>query len=703
MSMLSKFTAVSVVLLLASLCASVTSASALTFYVAPNGKDSHPGTKDRPFATFERARDAIREVKKKNLPKGGITIFVRAGTYELRQSFELTSEDSGTADAPIVYRTRKGEDARLAGGRTVTGWQPVTDASVLNRIDPAARGQVLQADLRAMGVTDFSQLGGGFGLGGGPGLELFFQDQPMTLARWPNDGFIKIVSVEGTTERNVRGTKGCAEGKFVYEGDRPRRWVGEKEAWVLGYWFWDWAEQRHRIETLDPEKRLITVAPPYHGFGYRKGQWFYGFNLLSELDVPGEWYLDRQQGILYFWPPSPIEKGKAVVSIQPTLVTMKDASNVTFRGITFEAARGTAIVMSGGTSNRIIGCTLRNLGSSAIRISGGTAHGVVGCDIYGTADGGITLEGGNRTTLKPGGHFAENNHIHHYSRWNRIYRPGIALSGVGNRASHNLIHNAPHMAISFGGNDHVIEFNEIHSVSYESNDAGAIYAGRNWTARGTVIRCNYLHHINGFEGRGCVGVYLDDMYCGTTIASNLFYKVTRAAFVGGGRDNVIENNIFVDCKPAVHVDARALGWAHATADAWIKEGHEKGTLSGTSFNRPPYNERYPQLRNILDDEPAAPKGTVVARNVCSAGKWDEIEKKALPYVTFQDNLLDRDPRFVNAAREKFQLRSDSPAYKLQFKRIPIEKIGLINNENRASWPVSHIVRPMVEPPVKQKK
>ena len=130
----------------------------------------------------------------------------------------------------------------------------------------------------------------------------------MTLARWPNDGFIKITEVLGPTPVDVRGTKGCKEGKFAYDSDRPKRWAGEKDLWVHGYWFWDWAEQRHPVESLDAEKRVITLKPPYHGYGYRKGQWFYAFNLLAELDRPGEWYLDRSTGVLYFWPPAPLEQ-----------------------------------------------------------------------------------------------------------------------------------------------------------------------------------------------------------------------------------------------------------------------------------------------------------------------------------------------------------------------------------------------------------
>ena len=679
--------------------------TAADFYVAPTGDDANPGTEAKPFATLERARDAVRQSKAESArrpkliqnPKSRTEVIVRGGTYELKRPFELTSEDSGSAKAPIIYRARKGETVRLVGGKTVTGWKPVTDTAVLNRLDLAARGQVVQADLRALGVTDYGEMGGGFALGGGPGLELFFNDQPMTLARYPNDGFIKITGVLGETPVDVRGTKGCKEGKFTYDGDRPQRWVGEKDAWVLGYWFWDWAEGRHRIGSLDAEKKVMTLAKPYHSYGYRKGQWFYGFNLLCEIDQPGEWYLDREAATLYFWPPTAIEKGRATVSVLSNLVSMTSASHVTLRGFTFEAARNDAIIMKGCTNSLIAGCTIRNIGSWAVRVGDGQNSGVVGCDIYATGDGGISISGGNMKTLTPAGLYAENNHIHHWSRWNRMYRPAIMVTGVGNHVAHNLLENSPHTAIGFGGNDHVIEFNEIHSVCYESNDAGAIYSGRNWTMRGTVIRCNYLHHINGFEGRGCVGVYLDDMYCGTTIASNLFYKVTRAAFIGGGHDNTIENNIFVDCKPAVHVDARGMGWAHAMPAGLVKEGREKSTLNGICFTEPPYSTRYPKLIGILDNDPASPTGSFVARNVCWGGKWDGMEKKAKPFITLQDNLLDQDPRFVNTAKLNFQLCNDSPAFKLGFKRFPIKKIGLYRSADRASWPVKHTVRLMVEP------
>ena len=195
------------------------------------------------------------------------------------------------------------------------------------------------------------------------------------------------------------------------------------------------------MESIDTAQHVIALMPPYHHYGYRKGQWYYALNLLSELDRPGEWYLDRSSGILYFWPPAPLDQGKTLVSVMPHLVRMKGASHVTLRGLNLEACRGSAVLVSEGTGVHIVGCTIRNVGSWAVEISGRKSR-VVGCDIYETGDGGIIFPGGDRKTLTPAGLVAENNHIHHYSRWNRISRPAVSLDGVGHQVAHNLIDNA---------------------------------------------------------------------------------------------------------------------------------------------------------------------------------------------------------------------------------------------------------------------
>ncbi len=674
--------------------AAVSAPAGLTLHVAPGGQDTWsgrqaaPGNGDGPFATLPRARDEIRKLKAAGpLPAGGVTVEVAPGVYELTAPLALEAQDSGTPAARIVYRGQRGNRPRLVGGKVVTGFTKVSDAAELQRLDETARGHVYVADLRAQGVQAFAPLQPGPNWAQwSPGLEVFWRDRPMTLARWPNQGYAKIADLRGPTAVDVRGTKGCKEGLFTYDGDRPARWVGQPQVLLHGWWFWDWADQRLMVERIDPAKREIALqAKPLHAFGFRKGQWWYAANILCELDQPGEWYLDRATGRLYFWPPEPLADGDVKVSFLRDLVTMKGVSSVTLQHLGLECVQGTAVTVDGGADVQLIGCDIRNTGGYAAALNG-KAHGVTGCDISQCGDGGVRLNGGDRRALLPGGLFAENNHVHHYGRVNPILRAAFHLDGVGNRLSRNLIHDAPHKGILFSGNDHVIELNEIHNVVEHANDAGVMYAGYNPTMRGHIIRWNWIHHIYGYEGKGCIGIYLDDMFCSALMFGNVFYQVPRATFIGGGRDNTIENNVFVDCTPAVHVDARALGWAKDGVKTLLAR------LKEMPFSDEPWRTRFPQLLTYADDEPAVPKGNRVVRNICWGGKWDEVEQVARPHVKFEDNLVGQDPLFVDAAKLDFRLRPDSPAHKLGFQPIPFERIGLYASELRASWPVEHPVR-----------
>ena len=313
-----------------------------------------------------------------------------------------------------------------------------------------------------------------------------------------------------------------------------------------------------------------------------------------------------------------------------------------------------------------------------MRISGGGTNGVVACEVYQTGEGGISLSGGDRARLTPGGHYAENNHIHNFGRVVRTYRPGVGVSGVGQRVVHNVIHDGPHNAILLGGNEHLIEFNEIYDVCYETGDVGAFYMGRDWTARGTQIRHNYFHDIHGPGLYGAMAVYLDDAASGTSVIGNIFYRSGRAAFIGGGRDNQIENNIFVECDPSVHVDARGLNWMRASVE---ENGVLRQRLAAMPYQRPPWSERYPQLLTLLDDQPGAPKGNVVERNIRVGGKWLNVDKAAAPWVSPTNNWVDREPGFVNAERLDFRLRKDAPARAIGFRDIPVDEIGL----ERRDW------------------
>jgi len=667
-------------------------AAAAVLYVAPNGNDGNPGTAERPFATLQRARDEIRQRRSAAaMPEGGITVEVRGGTYELAQPLHLTAQDSGTPNAPIVYRAKAGETVNVAGGREVTGWKLVAEPAQLARLDESARGQVWQADLNAQGIPDLEGIGSARTYQSDPGLEVFFQDQPMTLARYPNCGYMTIASALDAEGKPAAGIVTSPEGRFVCEDPRSARWAKQQDIWLHGFWVYDWADLRIPVASVDPAARTISLGPrPGQSFRVRSGQWFYAQNVLCELDSPSEWYLDRGTATLYFWPPAPLDSGKVVVSVVRDLVQLDDVSHVTFRGLLFEAGRGSAVVVKGGGGVRVAACTIRNMGNWAVKVYGGTGHEVVGCDIYQTGQGGVHLEAGDRKTLTPAGHCADNNHIHHTARWDPVYQQAITVFGVGNRATHNLIHHVPHIAIGFTGNDQIIEYNEIHSAVFQSNDAGAIYTSppdETWSMRGHKIRYNYLHNIHGFQRKGCLGVYLDDCFSSADISSNVFYDVATAILIGGGRDNLMTNNMFVNCGRAFSIDARGLGWAKGVGVFATKELHD------LNYKQPPWSVRYPELLAILEDDPLAPKGNVMARNICWGGPWGWTQAEAQPLVKFENNLIGTDPRFAGKPPADFGLADDSPAYQLGFQPIPLDKIGVYQSADRASWPIEHSLRP----------
>jgi hypothetical protein len=654
-------------------------------YVSPAGNDVNSGAKDHPFRTIQRARDAARQqINQGTARRTPLTVLIAGGTYELEKSFELSARDSGTKDAPVCYRAEPGAEVRLAGGRQIPldACKPVQDAAILARLDGGARGHVLQVDLKALGITDF----GGVVPDGKRG-ELFFNDQSLTLARWPNQGFVKIVAVTGGRPVDVRGTVGDEIGKFTYDGDRPSRWTGETDAWLHGYWFWDWAEQYHKVASLDTKTRTITLAPPYHCYGYRNGQHYYAVNLLAELDTPGEWYVDRQTGFLYFWPPSPVQQARVVFStLEAPVILLKNVSHVILRDLIVETTRGDGIVLEGGEANLVAGCTVRNAGATGVVVRGGARHGVAACNVY-QVNAGIRISGGDRVTLTPAGNYATNNHIHDFARLKRTSMPAIELLGVGNRAEHNLIHDAPHWAISFHGNEHLMEFNEIHDVCRETGDVGVFYTGRDWTVRGNVIRYNFIHHVTGPGACGAQGVYLDDCASGTVVFGNVIYKTTRAMLIGGGRDNRIENNLMLRCTQSIDFDNRGLGWMkyHVVGpDAFMP-----ARLAEIPYRQSPWCERYPQLLNLLQDDPGSPKANVVRNNAVNHCQPLSLAKEVVQFGTVADNLTtDEDFGFEDAGKMDFRLRRDSVVYRRlpKFQTIPFEKIGLYRDEYRTSLP-----------------
>lgn len=661
-------------------------------YVSPGGSDAGPGTKERPFATLERAREAVRILKESGkLPKKGLTIWLRGGDHFRDGALELEAADSGLPGRPVVWRAYKNERVRLLGGRVLRGFGPVKDPAVLARLSEAARDKVVCLDLIQAGLKDPGVMTSrGFGRPvAAAHSELFYGGRPMTLARWPNDGEFGAIAgfpSEGGADDGHGTILGALENGFFYSGDRPRRWKGTGDIWVHGYWAYDWANTYEKVAFIDVERRLVKTAAPFGKYGFRTGQRIYFLNVFEELDQPGEWYLDHGTGMLYFWPPARTGPGDGAVSpggpteavlsvLAGPLIRMNGVSNVIFRGILLAAVRGNAIEIRGGAHDRIAGCAIRDVGDYGVVVSGGTDHGVIGCDIEDTGDGGVWLTGGDRMTLTAGGHFVENCRFRRQGRWSKCYAPAVLMDGVGLRVSNCLISDHPHSAIIYTGNDHLIEFNEIHHVALETGDVGAIYSGRDWTFRGNRIQYNFIHHMGGV-GLGSMGVYMDDCVSGTEVFGNIFYFVQRAMFIGGGRDHKVENNIFVDCRPAVQVDGRGLD----KSPVWSRMVNETMKESLRDVPQDLYRRRYPEIAG-LDRYYAVmagvpPENDLIARNVC-VGDWLKTEWNCKPeMLRLEDDLVVDRASLVSPENMDFRIKKDSPVWKTGFEAIPFKRIGL---------------------------
>ncbi|HXH61415.1 MAG TPA: right-handed parallel beta-helix repeat-containing protein, partial [Fimbriimonadaceae bacterium] len=347
--------------------------------------------------------------------------------------------------------------------------------------------------------------------------------------------------------------------------------------------------------------------------GVATGKPFYFENVVEELDSPGEYYIDRKKDELLFWPSS--NEGDAYLSWSDKyLLRIVGGTDVTVEGLHFETSRTTPVEVAGGTGNTLRSCVFRNLGQYGVKVSGGTYDRIVQCRFLDMGAGGVELYGGDRKTLTPANDVVEDCLFERFSRLSRTYRPGVSVNGVGMTVSHCEFRDAPHSAIFFNGNDHLFVGNVFRNVVNSTGDAGAIYAGRDWTKRGTVIRDNLFDNINGlhlYEN----GVYLDDQLSGITIEHNAFVNCWLGMMVGGGRDNFVHENLFVRCHIAMHLDARGLGWAKGGFDGL------KASLESVPYKSDVWKNRYPGIERILDDDPMAPKGNIVAGNaLLGAGK-----------------------------------------------------------------------------------
>jgi hypothetical protein len=559
------------------------------FYVAPDGKDSNPGSAAAPFATLTKARDAVRQKANASLTKD-ILVLIRGGTYQQTQTLAFGPEDSGTAKFSITYAAYPGEKVVLSGGHKITGWKK-------------GQGQIWTAEVpeAKAGELYFRQL--------------FVDGKRAIRARMPNVDdkppwwIIKTSTLSEQEDKPFTVTLNNPIRSYANTGDMELICICNNE------------EGRKRLESINVEQQTLTVAPPHKWnpkcFGNdwalsapTAGKACYLENALEMLDQPGEWYLDRHTGMLSYWPRpgEDMTHIEAVVPVvQKTLLAVigtreQPVVNLNFKGIHVEHVDWplppwgynglfccnvfvgskekpghrfieAAVEFENARSCNFVDGGIAHIGGMGLCLRDGTAFNKIeGNEIGDLGGGGIGAGGCNvagsylYAAPPPGpndykGYRIANNYVHDCGT-DYYGGSGICLYLAQDSViSHNLIHDCAYFGIGVAGSqdpnvkfakNNTIEYNHIYNAMKVTNDGAGLYVTFANYDRGTLVRSNLIHDtLWNIFGRGggatdaipCFGLYLDGKNSGCKYENNVVYHNAGGPLLFGSHKS---NNKWVD-------------------------------------------------------------------------------------------------------------------------------------------------------------
>ncbi|KUO68698.1 MAG: hypothetical protein APF80_04735 [Alphaproteobacteria bacterium BRH_c36] len=570
----------------------------------------------RPTAVAFDLREGLRlarQLRRQHQGEASIVITLQAGIHRLTEAVHLGPQDSGTANKPLIIRGEDGA-AILSGGTALSRFdarEATADALAMGVPESSFAPMVRYRLPDALGAVASVGVERVLGLQSEPvPFELFDALGPLSPARWPNSGYASGIRTPRSAETLSMQATGV---------ERAEAWAQSPDAWLGGYLRQEYSYETLPISKMSAKSGEISIALPPGGALAPTIR--YGLHhVASELDAPGEWVRSRNRQFVHVW--ARPGGGAVEASLARNLLLLEYVRHVRFEGITLERSRAGAVRVSGGFDIAFVDCGVRQTGGFGVEFDQTSDSRVERCRFNDVGEEGVRLGGGERSTLIPGRNAVIDTAFVRFSRLGRSYRPAVAVTGVGQNVIGSYFADAPHAAIIVSGNDHLIETNEVARVAAECSDCGAIYMFRDWTARGTIIRHNFLHDIGGGTAGGQVrdvkGIYLDDFTSGITVSENVLLRVDQCVFVGGGRDNLIERNIFVACEPAIHVDGRGMTWAHEA----IRDpaGELRAHLAAMPVASPVWRARYPNLAGILSAAPERPIGNRVVGNLFAASE-----------------------------------------------------------------------------------
>ncbi|MFC1451711.1 right-handed parallel beta-helix repeat-containing protein [Verrucomicrobiota bacterium] len=655
----------------------------MNFYVSPGGNDHGSGTSPAPsadgasgpLATLAGARDAVRRHRAE---QGGrdrpVTVHVAAGVYELGETLRFLPEDGGTAERPVRYVAADGAAPVISGGRRIADWYETEHNGLRCWI----------AELPDVAAAQWSF------------TRLYVNDSPRPRPRLPKTGYYHFSGLAGHPDTGMNWCKGPDRANYR-EGD-IQRWRNWEDVELISYQLW--FDTHHRFKAIDEATRTVHFhARSLGSLRDERGEFarYFVENVFEALDTPGQWYLDRPAGRLYYLP-LPEETLADTVVVAPRLAELvrvqgdgtQRVAHVRFENLAFahqhwelpldcagyiQAAWGVpgAIVLEGGEQCVFYGCTIAHVNGYGIEVlAGSTENTFAACAIRDAGAGGIkigheacryaSVQGvsvPDTEGTRPMAATVADCTIHDCGH---IYPSaiGIWIGNSGwNRIVHNRIFNCNYTGISCGWTwgyastrtvCNRIEHNHIHHINHHEilSDNGGIYTlGRQ---PGTVLRGNVIHDISCY-GYGAWGIYPDEGSSEMRVEHNLVRGTKKAAYsTHYGRDNLVQHNVFALSQS----DHLCLGKRERHRSTVFRRNvvvPENGCVRGGEWQAAHYTVS-DNLFWSLDGTPFTFNGRPLA-DLQAEGQ--------------NSGALVADPLFTDTAGGDFSLRGDSPAKQIRFR------------------------------------
>lgn len=552
-------------------------------FVSTVGDDSGDGSEEEPLRTLEKAIDVANEMREDSDKL--IEILLREGTYSVTNTIKIINSQKD--DSLLKISAYQDEKVTINAGVDIPlSAMNIADSDFTNAIiDKPNAGSVLQYNLKDAQIEDFGEIS----LRGHlisdekeAQAELSLNGEVQKLAGWPNGEYTGLIKPIDSNEYGKRTKSGIANGcSFKVNYDRPSQWSKPEQAWLSGTIGPNYEFDYYPVSRFDSKEKRVYLSrgalekyytEPYYRFE----------NVPEELDEPGEYYIDRQSGMLYFYPPedAPKDSVLTITMSTPTLdvsrkapnsmFRIENSKNIVFENLIFKGGRGSAITGKNNSNIKFINCEINSFGENGIRFDASTDITISDCKIHDVGQDGILFVScGNYQTLSPSNIVVSNNDIYNFARLERSYKTGIDFGYrcVGATAANNHIHNGPHAGMIFYGVNNDIYGNEFDHLVTEFSDMDALYCNNSsypWE-RGNKIHNNYFHDIgkSSMNGRHQINVRAirtDNRGCGLNIYENLFYNIGDGgngngnngigAITAEGTRNRIFNNLFVDCNEA---------------------------------------------------------------------------------------------------------------------------------------------------------